>query len=143
MAFLLDTNVISELRHARPDQNVEAWLEGVASVDLHLSVLAVGEIRRRLESLRPRQPDRARALDEWLDGLVTAYADRLLPVTAAAADVWGRLSARRPLPVIDGIMLATAAVHGLTFVTREAQSLADLGVPTLSPWDLQDVIAPS
>ena len=138
MAFLLDTNVISEFRRARPDPKVEAWLEGVASVDLHLSVLVAGEIRRGIEFLRPREPDRARALDEWLDGLVAAYADRLLPVTAAVADAWGRLSARRPLPVADGIMLATAGVYGLTLVTREARSLADLDVPTLSPWESRD-----
>lgn len=135
MAFLLDTNVVSELRRARPDRIVEEWLDGVSSMDLHLSVLVAGEIRRGIELLRHREPDRARALDEWLDGLVAAYADRLLPVSAAVADAWGRLSARRPLPVADGIMLATAEVHGLTLVSREAPSLADLGVPTLSPWE--------
>ena len=135
MPYLLDTNVVSELRRARPDPRVRAWLAGVASIDLHLSVLVAGEIRRGIELLRPREPDRARALDEWLDGLVSTYADRLLPVSAAVADTWGRLSAVRPLPVADGIMLATAEVHGLTLVTREASSLADVGVPTLSPWD--------
>jgi predicted nucleic acid-binding protein len=107
-------------------------------VDLHLSVLVAGEIRRGIELLRPREPDRAAALDEWLEGLATAYADRLLPVTAEVADAWGRLSAHRPLPVSDGIMLATARVYGLTLVTREARSFADLGVPTLSPWDPSD-----
>ena len=135
MAFLLDTNVVSELRRALPDPHVLTWLENVASVDLHLSVLVAGEIRRGIELLRPREPHRARTLDEWLDGLVAAYADRLLPVSRAVADTWGCLSSLRPLPVADGLMLATAQVYGLTLVSREAPSLADLGVPTLSPWE--------
>ena len=135
MAFLLDTNVVSELRRALPDPHVLTWLENVASVDLHLSVLVAGEIRRGIELLRPREPHRARTLDEWLDGLVAAYADRLLPVSRAVADTWGRLSSLRPLPVADGLMLATAQVYGLTLVSREAPSLADLGVSTLSPWE--------
>ena len=74
---------------------------------------------------------------------MTAYADRLLPVTAAVADTWGRLSSRRPLPVSDGLMLATAEVYGLTLVTRESRSFADLGVATLSPWDPRDDASPS
>ncbi|MSO94381.1 MAG: type II toxin-antitoxin system VapC family toxin [Thermoleophilia bacterium] len=135
MAFLLDTNVVSELRRPRPDPHVREWFGGVASVDLHLSVLVTGEIRRGVELLRPREPERAASLDEWLEGLVVAYGDRLLPVSAPVADAWGRLSSLRPLPVADGLMLATAKVHGLTLVSREAAALADLGVPTVSPWE--------
>ena len=134
MAFLLDTNVVSELRRPRPDTGVQAWLGTVASLDLYLSVLAAGEIRRGIELLRPREPGRAGRLDEWLMGLVDRYGDRLLPVSAEVADAWGRLSSLRPLPVADGLMLATAQVYGLTLVSREAAALADLGVPTLSPW---------
>ena len=134
MAFLLDTNVVSELRRPRPDTGVQAWLGTVASLDLYLSVLAAGEIRRGIELLRPREPGRAERLDEWLMGLVDRYGDRLLPVSAEVADAWGRLSSLRLLPVADGLMLATAQVYGLTLVSREAAALADLGVPTLSPW---------
>ena len=134
MAFLLDTNVVSELRRPRPDTGVQAWLGTVASLDLYLSVLAAGEIRRGIELLRPREPGRAERLDEWLMGLVDRYGDRLLPVSAEVADAWGRLSSLRSLPVADGLMLATAQVYGLTLVSREAAALADLGVPTLSPW---------
>ena len=134
MAFLLDTNVISELRRPRPDPYVREWLGRVASVDLHLSVLVTSEIRRGVELLRPREPERAASLHEWLEGLVVAYGDRLLPVSASVADAWGRLSCLRPLPVADGLMLATAKVNGLTLVSREAAALADLGVPTFSPW---------
>ena len=134
MSFLLDTNVVSEARRARPDRAVREWLDEVPSAELHLSVLVVGEIRRGIELLRNREPRRAEALDSWLDGLARAYADRLLPVSEPVAAAWGRLSSRRPLPAIDGLMLATAQVHGLTLVTREAPSFADLGVPTLSPW---------
>jgi len=135
MAFLLDTNVVSELRRPRPDAGVRKWFETVASLDLHLSVLVAGEIRRGIELLRPREPLRAERLDEWLEVLVDRYGDRLLPVSAEVADAWGRLSSIRHLPVADGLMLATAAVHGNTLVSREAPTLADLGVPTLSPWE--------
>ena len=100
-------------------------------------MLVTGEIRRGVELLRPREPDRAASLDEWLEGLVASYGDRLLPVSARVADAWGRLSSIRPLPVADGLMLATAMVNGLTLVSREAESLADLGVPTLNPWEPQ------
>ena len=138
MAFLLDTNVVSELRRPRPDPRVLSWLASTASVDLHLSVLVAGEIRRGIELLRPREPDRAARLDAWLEGLVESYADRLIPVSALVADTWGRLSSLRPLPVADGLMLATAKVHGLTLVSREAPALADLGVPTFDPWEAID-----
>lgn len=134
MSFLLDTNVVSELRRPRPDPHVREWLGRIASVDLHLSVLVTGEIRRGVELLRPREPERAASLDEWLEGLVVAYGDRLLPISASVADAWGRLSSLRPLPVADGLMLATAKVNGLTLVSREAAALSDLGVSTFSPW---------
>jgi predicted nucleic acid-binding protein len=139
VAFLLDTDVVSEARRRRPDPHVRKWLGGVASVDLHLSVLVTGEIRRGVDLLRPREPERAASLDEWLEGLAHAYADRLLPVSPSVADAWGHLSSLRPLPVADGLMLATAMVYGLTLVSREAAALAGLGVPTLSPWDARVV----
>jgi predicted nucleic acid-binding protein len=138
VAFLLDTNVVSELSRPQPDPCVLSWLASTASVDLHLSVLVAGEIRRGIELLRPREPDRAARLDVWLEGLVASYADRLIPVSALVADTWGRLSSLRPLPVADGLMLATAKVHGLTLVSHEAPALGDLGVPTFNPWEAID-----
>ena len=135
MGFLLDTNVVSEARRARPDPAVRHWLDATQSADLHLSVLVLGEIRRGVELLRRREPARAQALDAWLGGLVGEYADRVLPISAPVAAAWGQLSAQRPLPAIDGLMLATAQVYGLTLVTREARSFTDLGVSTLSPWE--------
>jgi len=135
VAFLLDTTIVSELRRVEPDPKVTAWIAGVASADLFLSTLIVGEIGRVIELLRPNADEHARALDVWLGGLVTAYRDRLLPVTAAVADAWGRLGAPRPLQVADASKLATADTDGPTFVTSEAQSFADLGVAALSPRD--------
>ena len=134
MGFLLDTNVVSEARRARPDTGVRQWLDATPSAEMYLSVLAIGEIRRGVELLRRREQRRAQEIDSWLGELVAEYADRLLPVSAAVAEAWGSLSARRALPPIDGLMLATAHVHGLTFATREARAFDDLGVPTLSPW---------
>jgi predicted nucleic acid-binding protein len=138
VAFLLDINVVSELSRPQPDPCVLSWLASTASVDLHLSVLVAGEIRRGIELLRPREPDRAARLNVWLEGLVASYADRLIPVSALVADTWGRLSSLRPLPVADGLMLATAKVHGLTLVSHEAPALGDLGVPTFNPWEAID-----
>lgn len=135
MAFLLDTNVVSELRKSKPDPNVIAWHARSVDAEVFISVLVVGEIRRGIERVRGRDPDRARALDAWLNGLVATYRDRLLPVTAAIAEEWGRLAVAQPPPVIDGLMAATALVHRLTLVTRNVSDVARTGVPVLNPFE--------
>ena len=99
-----------------------------------LSVLVLGELRRGVERLAPRDPVRARILDARTSGIATDYADRTLPVTVAVADEWGRMSARRPLAPVDGLIAATAKVHGLTLVTRNVKDVADLGVSFLDPF---------
>lgn len=134
MSFLVDTNVISEIRRTSPAPSVRDWFDDTPSTEIHLSVLVVGEIRKGIELLRPREQERATALQGWLDGLVQGFGDRILPVGAEVAASWGALTARRPLPVVDGLLLATAEVHGLTLVTREARTFADLGVRVLDPW---------
>jgi hypothetical protein len=134
MAFLLDTNVLSELRRSRPDPAVVAWFDRTPSSELFLSVLVLGEVQRGIDLLAGREPRRATALSGWLGDLADAHADRLLAVTREVALAWGRLAATRPLPVVDGLLLATAEVHGLALVTREAARLADAGVPVLDPW---------
>jgi predicted nucleic acid-binding protein len=135
VAFLLDTNVISEARKLTPDSNVRAWLASVPEGDLYLSVLVVGEIRQGLERLRRRDPVQAAPYENWLSALLHGFADRLVPVTAEVCEEWGRLNVPDPLPVIDGLMAATAKVRDWTFVTRNVVDLGRTGVRLLNPFD--------
>jgi predicted nucleic acid-binding protein len=99
VAFLLDTDVVSELRKKSPDENVLRWSRAHARAGVYISTLVVGEIRRGIERVRARDPEQADQLEGWLDGLVTIYQDRILPVSTAVADEWGLMSAApQPAP---------------------------------------------
>jgi toxin FitB len=135
VTFLLDTNVVSEIRRPRPNPNVQAWLASVPEADLYLSVLVVGEIRQGVERLRRRDPARVAPYEVWLSELVRQFADRLVPITAEVCEEWGRLNVPDPRPVIDGLMAATAKVRGWTFVTRNVADLARADVRLLNPFD--------
>ena len=133
--FLLDTNVLSELRKGeRADANVRRWFGSVDENSLFLSVLVTGEIRHGIEAIRKRDVRAAWALEGWLETLVKAHSDRVLPVDAAIADEWGRLDARGSLPVVDGLLAATARVHDLTLVTRNVKDVARTGMDVLDPF---------
>jgi toxin FitB len=134
--FLLDTNVVSELRKGRrANPNVLAWFPASDEEQLFLSALVLGEIRIGIERIRHRHDAvQARALDRWLKGLEAAYVERILPVNTAVADRWGRLSATDPPSVIDGLMAATALENGLTLVTRDVQDISRTGVKVLNPF---------
>lgn len=133
--YLLDTNVASATRKGRRiDSKLETWFESVADDDIFLSVLVIGEIRKGIEQVRPKNPVKARALEGWLTGLEHQYGDRVLPITPAVADQWGRLSAIRPLSTVDGLLAATAMVHDLTLVTRNVTDVAHIGVTLLNPF---------
>jgi predicted nucleic acid-binding protein len=135
LSYLLDTNVISELRKGeRADENVRAWFSEVADEEIYLSVLTIGEIRRGIESVRRRDPDSAAALDSWLARLVEANRDRILPVDGAITDEWGRMNVPGPLPVVDGLLAATAKVTGLTFATRNVADVEGSGVELVDPF---------
>lgn len=134
MTWLLDTNVVSELRKGQGcHPTVAAWFAAVPVERLFLSVLTLGEVRRGVEALRPRDPGRAVHLETWLIELGRGFGERVLPVNAAVADAWGRIAAIRTVPVVDALLAATARVHGLTLVSRDA-GLRDLGVPVLNPF---------
>jgi hypothetical protein len=133
--YLIDTNVISEVRKgARCDPRVAAWYASIDDDDLGLSVLVLGEIRKGIERARPHDQPKARALEAWLAEVEVAFASRTLGIDGAIADEWGRMSARRPLPTIDGLLAATAKVRGLTLVTRNDADVADLGARVLNPF---------
>jgi toxin FitB len=135
LSYLLDTNVISELRKGeRADANVAAWFASVAEEEIFLSVLTIGEIRRGIESVRRRDPDSAAALDRWLNLVSEAHGDRVVPIDRAIAEEWGRMNVPDPLPVVDGLLAATARVSGLTLVTRNVADIAGTEVVLLNPF---------
>jgi toxin FitB len=135
VAFLLDTNVVSEARRRSPNPAVRAWLASVPEAELYLSVLVVGEIRQGIERLRRQDPAQAAPYETWLSALLGGFADRLVPVTADVCEEWGRLNVPDPLPVVDGLMAATAKVKGWTFVTRNVAGLARTDVRLLDPFE--------
>ncbi len=135
MSFLLDTNVLSELRKGeRADANVRAWFDAVDDDDLYLSVLVIGELRRGIDNVARRDSKSAVALDAWLRSIVGAYSERILDVSTEIAQVWGKFNVPDPLPVVDSLLAATAHVHGLTVVTRNTADVGRTGVPVLDPF---------
>lgn len=134
MTFLLDTNVVSEPRRRKAESAVLTWLREQASETLFISVLTVGEITAGAASLARRDPVADSSLRSWFAGVRNRYGERVLPITEPIVEVWGRLQARRPLPIIDGLLAATALVHALTLVTRNEKDFADIGIPLLNPW---------
>jgi predicted nucleic acid-binding protein len=134
MAYLLDTCIISELRKSTCNPGVAAWMSRIQPDEAFLSVVTLGEIRRGIELHRRKSPAAAAGLERWLLGLETHYGDRILPITPAIADAWGRLTPQQPLPVSDGLIAATAVENKLTVVTRNTADFASSGVNTLNPF---------
>jgi predicted nucleic acid-binding protein len=137
--FLLDTNCISELVRPKPEQRVIDWMEAADEGILYLSVLTLGEIRKGLAGL-PQGKHRTR-LETWLEvHLQARFAGRIVPIDAAIADRWGSIAAGarrkgKALPVIDGLLAATALHHNLTVVSRNARDFAHAQVQVLNPWE--------
>ena len=135
MSYLIDTNIISEVRKGdRCDANVSRWYASIADEDLFLSTLVLGEIRKGVELARPQNSGKAAALERWLRDVETAFGGRVLGIDNAVSDQWGRLSAIRPVPVIDGLLAATASANGLTLATRNDRDVAGLGAKVLNPF---------
>jgi predicted nucleic acid-binding protein len=135
LSYLIDTNVISELRKGgRCDPGVASWFAEVPSEDLFLSVLTLGEIRKGIEKIRRRDEATARALDGWFRSLEMSFSDHILPVDQAVAERWGFFNTPDPLPVLDSLLAATASVHGLTLVTRNLKDVKRTGVDCLNPF---------
>lgn len=135
MSFLLDTNILSELREVQADPMVRGWFASVSGVDLYISVLVIGEVRQGIERLRRRDGQQAAVYEAWLATLRHSYRDRILPITAEVAEEWGRLNVPDPVSGMDGLMAATAKVHDLTLVTRNTADVSSTGVRLLNPFE--------
>lgn len=137
MNYLLDTNIVSELQKSTPNPLVDRWRRTVRPGATHLSALVLGEVRQGVERVRRKNTTRANDLEQWLNGLEVAFIGKVLPVTAEIAEEWGRMSVPDPIPAIDGLMAATAKVHGMTFVTRNVKGVSRTGVTILNPFEPQ------
>ncbi len=136
MNYLLDTNVISEVRKRdRCHPAVAAWWENVSAEQIYLSTLVIGEIRKGIELVRVRDLRQADRLERWLEDVISTFADRIIPICTDVAHEWGRVSAIRPVPVIDALLAATAGAKGLVLVTRNTPDVAGLGVDVLNPFE--------
>jgi toxin FitB len=134
VSFLLDTNVVSEIRKQTPDPGIARWFDSVPADRLFLSVLVVGEIRQGIEKLARRDAAQAEIFERWLRQLVGGYGDRIVPITESIAQSWGRLNVPDPVPVVAGLMAATALVHDWTLVTRNVDDIRSTGVRVLNPF---------
>ena len=135
--FLLDTNIVSELVRPKPEPKVREWVASTDENLLYLSVLTLGEIRKGIVGVR--DASRRAALEAWLDGdLVLRFANRILPIDRPVAARWGRLGAQAGrkslLPVLDGLLAATALHHNLILVTRNTKDVEGIGAPVFNPW---------
>lgn len=137
--FVLDTNVVSELRKVRSgraDANVAKWADSVESVDLYLSVITVQELEIGVLLAERRDPAQGAVFRAWLDShVLPAFAGRILPVDTAVAQRSARLHVPDPRPVRDCLIAATALVHGMTVVTRNVADLDPCGALLLNPWE--------
>jgi len=135
MGYLIDTNIISELQKGqRTDENVQAWFDKVAENELFLSVLVIGEIRLGIERLRRRDLPQALRLEQRLLVLQAKMAVRILPITEAIANRWGKINSSDPLPIIDSLLAATALENDLILVTRNVRDVERSGVRLLNPF---------
>lgn len=131
--YLLDTNVVSELRKLKPHGAVLAWLQAVDDLQLHVAAVTVGEIQAGIEITREQDTAKAAELETWLELVATSY--NVLPMDAAAFRTWARLMHRKSDTIYEDAMIAaTAKVHGLTVVTRNAADFKLFGVPLLNPF---------
>ena len=131
--YLLDTNVISELRRPRPHGAVMAWLEPVADEDLHLAAVTLGELQAGLELTREQDPEKAAEIEAWLDQVAQTW--NVLPVDGRIFRLWAKLMHRRPDHLLaDALIAATALVHHLVVVTRNVRDFTLFEVATLDPF---------
>jgi predicted nucleic acid-binding protein len=131
--YLLDTDVVSELRRPRPHGGVVAWVRTIPDEHLHLSTVTLGELQAGVEITRERDPGKAAEIEAWIGRIEGLY--NVLPLAGPCLRAWARLMHRKPDDlVMDALIAATASLHDLTVVTRNVRDFRRLGAPTLNPW---------
>ena len=134
VAYLLDTNILSETRKRKANPKVMAFLNSSAPAILFISVLTIGELREGVEKKRRKDPIEAQGLEAWVATTEEQYRENTLGIDLAIARLWGKWSADRSRPVVDTLLAATAAHHNLTLVTRNIRDVHGLPVTVLNPW---------
>lgn len=131
--YLLDTNIISEMRRFRPHGAVKAWIEAVDDAQLHLSAVTIGEIQAGIEITRENDSARAAVLQQWADAVASTFS--IVPMDADCFRLWAQMMHGKPDSLYEDAMIAaTARIHGFTVVTRNGKDFAGLGVPLLDPF---------
>ena len=133
--FLVDTDVLSDMRKPRPDAGVARWIAAQSVDDLHISVITVMEVERGVERQRTLNPQHAAVLEAWLLGHLSTFGDRVLPVTSAIARRWGRMQIELQRNDHDLAIAATALEHGPTVVTRNVRHFDRTGATVFNPFD--------
>ena len=135
MPYLLDTNILSEIRKGRYcDPNLSKWVKDTANDRHHVSVLSLGEIRKGIEILRRRSPEQCFVFENWLVTIRKEYENDILTVTNEISEQWGRMMAKQTKPIIDGLLAATAITHRLTMATRNINDFKNVGVKVVNPF---------
>lgn len=131
--YLLDTNVISELRRPRPHGGVVAWLEDTPADDIFLSAVTIGELQIGVENIRAQDSERAKLVEQWVDSITAGY--NVLPMDAGSFRRWARLVRGQPRDLFaDAMIAATAIVHGLTVVTRNVRDFERFNAAVIDPF---------
>jgi toxin FitB len=138
VTYLLDTNVLSEMRkRSRADRRVTAFSEHVGTRSIHTSWIVIAEMRRGAALARRRDPIQAKALDMWIAEVLESLGERVHPVDRPVAEKWADIMVPDPCSPMDALVAATALVHGLTVVTRNVSDFKNTGVAMLDPWTFE------
>lgn len=138
MSFLLDTCVLSESTKPSPSEKVRSWLEMQSETDFFISSITLAELWQGISSL-PKSKKRQQ-LESFFEETVSMFEGRIIPIEKEIAVAWGNVRSEmekngRPIPIIDGFLIATALAHELTFVTRNVSDFEKTGVPIFNPWE--------